>query len=259
MQHRGARSAPGKVVHVLLKVCVNGVRMPHEHPALPVSPIQIARNAAAARAEGAQAVHVHVKDEDGRDTFAVEALTAVLQSVRTVAPGLPVGVTTGAWALPDPAERVRAIHNWTVRPDFASVNWHEVGAADVAAALLERGVAVEAGLWHDEAVDMWRASPLRDRCLRVLLELPGDLNPDQTIAMGERLCASVRSVTGHAMPILLHGEGDSTWPALRRAAELGLSTRIGLEDTLMGPDGSPARDNAELVRQAVAVIRGVQR
>lgn len=36
-------------------------------------------------------------------------------------------------------------------PDFASVNWHEDGADEVAAALLEIGVGVEAGLWHVDA------------------------------------------------------------------------------------------------------------
>jgi uncharacterized protein (DUF849 family) len=87
-------------------------------------------------------------------------------------PGLPVGVTTGAWALPDPDGRVAAVRSWTMLPDFASVNWHEDGAEQVAAALLDCGVGVEAGLWHADAVDAWSVSPLRDRCLRVLLELP---------------------------------------------------------------------------------------
>jgi uncharacterized protein (DUF849 family) len=31
---------------------------------------------------------------------------------------------------------------------------------------------------------------------------------------------------------------------------LGLPTRIGLEDTMVGPDGSTIDDNAELVRLA---------
>jgi uncharacterized protein (DUF849 family) len=56
------------------------------------------------------------------------------------------------------AERMAAVRSWTVLPDFASVNWHEVGSEAVAAVLLERGVGVEAGLWHADAVDAWSVS-----------------------------------------------------------------------------------------------------
>jgi uncharacterized protein (DUF849 family) len=37
-----------------------------------------------------------------------------------------------------------------------------------------------------------------------------------------------------------------------RAGALGLPARIGLEDTLVGPDGQEAAGNAELVRLAIA-------
>jgi uncharacterized protein (DUF849 family) len=52
-------------------------------------------------------------------------------------------------------------------------------------------------------------------------------------------------------PVLLHGEDESCWPLVRRAGQLGLATRIGLEDVLTGPDGQPAVGNASLVRQAL--------
>ena len=163
-------------------------------------------------------------------------------------------MTTGAWALPDPRDRVAAIDEWRLLPDFASVNWHEAGADDVAAALLRRGVGVEAGLWHDEAVAAWGRSPLRQRCLRILLELPDGLDPVGAVEMADRLHRAVRDLSGDALPILLHGEGSSCWPVLRHAAALGMPTRIGLEDTLELPDGSPARGNVELVHRAIEVI-----
>lgn len=157
---------------MLVKACVNGARRPGEHPALPCSPDQLAADVAAVAGAGAGAVHLHVKDLAGADTFDGDAVAAVLNAVRAVAPSVPVGVATGAWALPDPAERVRVISSWPVLPDFASVNWHEDGADGVARALLGRGVGVEAGLWHEQGVAAWLGSPVRDRCLRVLIELP---------------------------------------------------------------------------------------
>ena len=55
---------------------------------------------------------------------------------------------------------------------------------------------------------------------------------------------------GVTAPRLVHGEEDACWPVLRHALATGRDTRIGLEDTLLGPDGAPAPGNAELVRAA---------
>ena len=237
---------------MLLKACVNGPRHPREHPALPVTPHELAQDAARVRAAGADAVHLHVKDDRGADTLDGDALAAVLAAVRRAVPGMPIGVTTGAWAEADPARRVNAVGAWTSPPDFASVNWHEPGAEQVAAALLDRGVKVEAGLWHPDAVQAWLASPLRKRCLRVLLELPDGPDERETHAQADRVLAMLSRCEGPAVPVLLHGEGSSCWPALRYARSLGLATRVGLEDVLVMPDDSPAPDNAALVIAALA-------
>lgn len=132
-----------------------------------------------------------------------------------------------------------SVRGWTTLPDFASVNWHEPGAEQVAAILLERGVGVEAGLWHAAAVQAWLASPSRDRCVRVLLELPDGLDHAATLAEAGRLLNMIQEGDVRT-PVLLHGEGSSCWPALQEAGRRGLATRIGLEDTLTLPDGSPA-------------------
>ena len=239
---------------MLLKACLNGPRRTGEHPALPVTAAAIAEDAARALAAGAGAVHVHPKDGGGADSLRPADVDAVVAAVRDRAPGLPVGVTTGAWAEPDPAARVAAVRAWTVLPDFASVNWHEDGADDVAAALLERGIGVEAGLWHSAAVDVWLASPLRDRCLRVLVEVPDGPGPAEAVAEADRLLA--RLGVSHRQEVLLHGEGSSCWPVLRLAVRLGLATRIGLEDVFVLPDGSPAQDNAALVAAARRIVVG---
>jgi uncharacterized protein (DUF849 family) len=202
-------------------------------------------------------VHLHVKDADGVDTLAAAELTRVLVAVRRAA-AMPVGVTTGAWTMPDPGERVAAIESWTALPDFASLNWHEDGADEVAAALVDRGVAIEAGLWNAQGVDAWLSSPYRDCCLRVLLELPDGLDDAAVQTEADLLLTQVREGSrgrpAAGLSVLLHGEGSSCWPALRQAARLGLDLRIGLEDTLEMPDGSVAPDNAALVGAARDLI-----
>jgi uncharacterized protein (DUF849 family) len=59
---------------------------------------------------------------------------------------------------------------------------------------------------------------------------------------------------GIRKPMLLHGTGKTVWPLVRRAARDGLSTRIGLEDGDMLPDGRKAQSNAELVAAALDIM-----
>ena len=233
---------------MLLQACLNGARDPDEHPALPVTPAQLAADALAVRRVGAGALHVHVKNPAGRDTLDREPTRQALVAIRDAVPTMPVGLTTAAWTVADPAERVRAVSGWTgaACPDFASVNWHEEGADEVAAVLLDRGIGIEAGVWNSEGLAAWSRSPWRDTCLRVLVELPDGLTAAGTAAAADELVAGVRRVLPDAA-ILLHGEGSSAWPALRHARALGVDGRIGLEDTLDLPDGTRAPGNAALV------------
>ena len=198
----------------------------------------------------------------GRSTCTPRTSTAPTRSMATPSTGpwrrcgprppiSPVGVTTGAWALPDPAQRVAAVRTWSALPDFASVNWHEAGADDVAAALLERGIGVEAGLWHEDAVRAWLASPHRGSCLRILLEVVEPVGDG--LAQADALVAALGAGAGDT-PVLLHGAGSAAWPVLQDALRRGLDIRIGLEDVLVDVDGLPTAGNAELVTAARALL-----
>lgn len=232
-----------------VKACINGVRTPDEHPGLPVTPEQLAAEALAVHRAGARAVHMHPKAPDGVDSLQPDMVAAAVSAVRHAVPGLPLGVTTGFWALPDPQQRLRAVGEWTVLPDFASVNWHEPGSADLAALLLSRGVGVEAGLFHAEAAASWAASAIAPHCMRVMIELPGDGDT----ATADELLSQVLAV-GSAVPVLLHGLDESCWPLLEHAGLRGVQARIGLEDTLLLPDGTRASGNAALVSAAVRLL-----
>ncbi|AKU16408.1 3-keto-5-aminohexanoate cleavage protein [Luteipulveratus mongoliensis] len=232
----------------MLQACVNGSRPPRDHPAIPFSPKQIGADAEACIAAGATELHIHPKADDGADTMDAEVVAAVVTAVRERLPGTPIGVTTGAW-IGDADHRLGQVRQWTVLPDYASVNWHEDGAEDLAALLIERGVGVEAGLWTVDAVRRWVASPVRDQCLRALVELPDGPPEDEVPALAEQMLAPLRESVPVGL-ILLHGEGSSAWPAIGYAGWAGLDTRIGLEDTLVRPDGAVAKDNAELVIEA---------
>ncbi|MGW1286555.1 3-keto-5-aminohexanoate cleavage protein [Streptomyces sp. NPDC002586] len=227
-----------------MQVCLNGRRSPADSATVPMSPEDLARSAAKAVAAGATAVHVHPKTPCGHDSLSPRVLAPTLEAIRARV-SVPVGVTTGAWAEPDPAARLARVRSWSVLPDFASVNWHEPGAEAVAEQLLAMGVGVEAGIWSwTDGAARFAASPLGPRVLRVLAEVT-DPDPATAAATARALLADLGEAC--ARPVLLHGEDGGTWPVLRLAGRLGCETRIGLEDTLLLPDGQRASGNAQLV------------
>ena len=52
-----------------------------------------------------------------------------------------------------------------------------------------------------------------------------------------------------------HGYGIACWAVNRRGLDRGHGIRTGLEDITLLPDGTQARDNADLVAAAVRLIR----
>lgn len=236
----------------MLQVCPNGARSRVECDRLPLTATELAAEVRSAVRAGAEDAHLHPKDSAGRDTLEPEHVAAAVAAVRAAVPGVRIGVTTGAWAAPDPERRAAHVRAWTVLPDHASVNWHEDGADLVADALLARGVGIEVGIFSGtDAARRFLAWPRAHRALRVLAEIT-ETEPAAALVGAEALLDTLRA--GTDLPVLLHGEDGSAWPVLAMAAARGLDTRIGLEDVLHLPDGSPARDNAELVRSARKLI-----
>ncbi len=237
----------------LLKACLNGARTPGSHPALPLSPDALAADARRCVDAGAGALHVHPRDAAGGESLAPAHIAAAIRAIRAACPGVPVGVSTGAWIVPLLAPRCALIAGWaegTALPDFASVNFSESGALQVCETLLARGVGVEAGL--SAPVDaLWlRDSGIAPRCLRILIE-PDEDDPPAALATAVAII-TLLDAANIRLPRLLHGVGAAAWPLLDGARARGYDARIGLEDTLTMPDGTPAPDNAALVTAAYA-------
>jgi uncharacterized protein (DUF849 family) len=262
MDGRSAHGMDGVIRR--LKACLNGKRSQADNPAVPVTPAELARDAAAAVAAGAEAIHLHARGPDGAESVRAADVGAAVAAVRAACPGTPVGVSTGLWITDgDAAARHAAVAGWAgldaaARPDFASVNVSEKGWAGVARVLGAAAIAVEAGVWSAADVPVLAAAGLPQPPLRILVEIMGEPAPAAPRAAGAILRALDASAV-RGLPRLLHGEGDSCWPLVAQAAHEGLPTRIGLEDTLAGPDGGPASGNAELVRCALGMLDRTQR
>jgi uncharacterized protein (DUF849 family) len=247
-----------------LKACLNGKRSPAENPAVPVTPAELARDAAAAVAAGAEAIHLHARGPDGAESVQAADVGAAVAAVRAACPGTPVGVSTGLWITHgNAAARHAAVAGWAgldaaARPDFASVNVSEEGWAGVARVLGAAAIAVEAGVWTAADVPVLAAAGLPQPPLRILVEIMGEPAPAAPRA-AEAILRALDASAVRGLPRLLHGEEEGCWPLVAQAAREGLPTRIGLEDTLAGPDGGPASGNAELVRCALGILDRTQR
>ena len=237
-----------------LKVCLNGGRNREDHPAVPLTPAELAASAAEAVAAGAEAVHLHPRGADGGESLQAADVAAAVAAVRRACPATPVGVSTGLWiAGGDPVARRSAVAAWAglpaaTRPDFASVNLSESGWAELCGVLASAGVAAEAGVWSVADAGQLAAAGAAVNWLRVLVEIVGiPAGRAATIADGVLHRLDELGVTA---PRLLHGEGATCWPLVAQAGALGLPTRIGLEDVTVGPSGAAVSGNAELTRLA---------
>lgn len=236
---------------MLLKACINGARSRGEHSALPLTVAEAARDAADCVAAGAGAIHLHPRDKDGLETLDPATVDAAVEAVRDAA-GVPVGVSTGAWIEGDLTSRVACVHRWG-EPDFASVNLAEDGALEVMAALVDRGIEIEAGIFSPDDAERLTSGGMADDVLRVLIE-PEPVEPAEALATARAIVAVLDQAS--VMPErLAHGAGVATWSVLEWAAASGLDLRIGLEDTLVMADGSPAESNAALVAAAAQLLR----
>jgi uncharacterized protein (DUF849 family) len=239
---------------VLIKAAINGSRTRAEHAAIPVTPEQKAREASLAVAAGAGAIHVHVRNAAERESLAPEDVARTLEAIRASCPGIPIGISTGAWIVPDMSQRLSLVEAWDVLPDFASVNVHEDGSLQLVRLLLERGIGVEAGVWDVRSAQALLGAGLANECLRILIE------PAETAGDASANLDQIEATLGRiGQPRLLHGVDASAWPLVEMAARRNYDTRTGFEDTLTLPDGSRAESNAALVAAAVRIVAQVAR
>jgi uncharacterized protein (DUF849 family) len=240
---------------VLIKCCLNGGRSKEQHPAVPVTPGELAAATLAVRDAGAGAVHIHPRGAGGTQTNDPADIGRAIEAIRGACPGMPVGATTILSLYEDrnPTARLRQVERWKVLPDFVSCNWFEDGATELAELLLSMGIGVEAGLTTVENARAFAESPVAERCLRVLVEIVDREGVDGVAAA--TAIDTVLDEAGNRVPRLHHGFNLMTWSIIENAFRAGRDVRVGLEDTRVLPDGSTARDNAELVAAAVELAR----
>lgn len=234
--------------HSLL-AALNGDRA---HPATPRTPGELAAEACAAVEAGAQSLHLHPYDEEGKETLEARPCAAALRAVRKACPGTPISLSTSASIEPIPERRLELIDRWTELPDLVTANQGEEGIAELCRRLAAKGVGIEAGLLTLDDAKIFVRSGIANECKRVLVE-PLDADPQQAVAHADEIENILREAE-----ILLeqvhHGDGIASWAVNRRAVNRGHGIRTGLEDTPVLPNGRVSTGNGELVAAAAEML-----
>lgn len=241
---------------------INGARRTRaDHPALPVTPDEIARDAAACLEAGAAMLHVHARDRDGRHTLDPDAWRDVLAALRReVGSRMLIQATSEAAGIYAPPEQMAAIRE--IRPEAVSIAVRELFPAGCREAepaafleeLEERDTQVQWIVYGPE--DLARLRALAERGV-----VPGE-TASVLFVLG-RYAKDQRSAPADVLPFLaaLGDDLSASWALCAfgplegacclTAAALGGHCRVGFENNLRLADGSLAPSNAALVDQLV--------
>ena len=244
---------------LILAVAPNGARKTQaDHPAIPITPDEVAAEAARCREAGASMIHLHVRDADNKHSLDADAYVAATAAVRReVGDGLIIQMTTEAVGIYTPPEQMAAVR--AVRPEAASMAVRELcpdedavpAFAEFLAWMAAERIAPQYILYAAE--DVGRFADLQKRGI-----IPGT-RPFLLYVLG-RYTAGQKSVPEDLLPFMAEaGSLDADWAICAfgtresacalTAAALGGHVRVGFENNILMADGSVAADNAALASQ----------
>ncbi len=246
---------------LIIAVAPNGAhRNKQDHPALPMTALESATEAAACRAAGAAMIHLHVRDNDGRHSLDAGLYRDAIREIRSaVGDELIIQVTTEAVGVYTAEQQMAMVRD--LRPEAISTALRELipdAAAEIAAAdfylwTQKENIAVQFILY--DAKDVTRFAELRRRGV-----LPD--GPAFVLYVLGRYTKGQRSSPANLLPFLEAARlqsGDWHWSVCAfgplegacaiAAASLGGHVRVGLENNFVLNNGMQAPDNAALVRQ----------
>lgn len=253
---------------LIITVAPNGAyKQPADHPAVPITPDTLATTARACLDAGAAMLHMHIRDAQGRHSLDVEGYREAQRAVRkAVGTAMVVQITSeaaGVYRAPAQIAMVEAL-----QPEAVSIGLREIDQPEVGEAGLQRfftGLAlqhtmVQVILYDVADLRRWQAL----RASGVVPDAPWFL----LFVLG-RYSAGQTSSPHDLLPFLASHEGSEPWAVcafgatentcITAAAALGGHARVGFENNLLCKDGSPAPDNAALVRQAVEAATALGR
>jgi uncharacterized protein (DUF849 family) len=242
---------------MVIAVAPNGARKTlQDHPALPLSCSELVETAWKCYEAGASMMHFHVRDEEGRHTLAPEIYRPVLDRLNSeLGDKLLLQVSSEAAGRYGPDEQVEAMKqlaphclSLALRELLPNRKAHEKGARYLSE-LSREGVLVQYILYSPAEV-AWYEALCTDGILpgetHLLLFVLGRYDKPQTSCDLDPYLEQLRRKS----PWMACTFGPAESLLARKSAEHGGHIRVGFENNVYLPDGTPAMDNRELVRIA---------
>lgn len=247
---------------IAIAIAPNGARKTHaDHPALPITPDELAACARQCVDAGAAMLHLHVRRPDGTHSLEPDDYRPAIAAVQqAVGDALVIQITTEAVGIYTPAQQMASVR--ALQPEATSAALrelvpdaaHEAEAARFFGELAAARTAIQYILYSADDVvryrDLRARGVLPDTPHWVLFVLgrysagqrsdPTDLLPFlQAWSDGGQLTANV--------PWAMCAFGPREAECALTAALLGGHARLGFENNMALPDGSTAPNNAALV------------
>lgn len=250
-----------------IAVAPNGGRkVKADHPAVPLTPAELAATAAHCLEAGAAMIHAHVRNADGSHLLDADAYRAAIAAIRsTVGDKLVIQITSEALGRYTPAAQRAVVQ--AVKPEAVSLALREL----VPDASEEKAFSDLLGWMKRESVvpqiilydvgDAVRLAELQSRGLIPFARLPvlyvlGRYTAGQTSSPADLL----PFLAPNAPPFAhwsLCAFGARETACVTAGALLGGHIRVGFENNELLPDGTRARGNQELVAAARSAIAAV--
>lgn len=255
-----------------------------KHPAIPVTPEQIARSAMEAAEAGAAAVHIHVRDpQTGKRSMDSALYREVVDRIRSSGSDVIINLTTGpggqvnadgkaldtnGLGVQAVAPEIRYRHIAELRPEICSLDMGTMNfgnnmfvntvqdVAKIASFALRDGVRPELEVF--QSGDIMYATHLLQRgeianpaWFQLCLGVPWGA-PATTASM-----AHMASLLPAGSIWSAFGISSRQFPMVAQAILLGGHVRVGLEDNLYLSKGVFAPTNAALVERAVNIVESL--
>jgi 3-keto-5-aminohexanoate cleavage enzyme len=248
---------------VIISVAPNGSsKTKNDHPNLPISPAELAKEAEKCKEEGATLIHLHVRDDEGKHTLDVSCYQKAIEAIRKAIGGdMVIQVTTEAVGIYTPEQQMQMIKE--LKPEAVSIaikelipeEKDEANARKFLNWMINEGIAAQYVVYSDK--ELKRFYDLKQRQIIpgnkhfVLFVLgryvPGRVSTPEDLAPFLAVYKKYNLEDAVHWAICAFGKMEAA--CMIEAAKLGGHVRIGFENNMHLMDGSIAQNNAELVRQ----------
>jgi 3-keto-5-aminohexanoate cleavage enzyme len=236
------------------------------NPNLPITADEIAADVRRCADAGAVIFHVHARDKKQKPTLDIEVFMANARRIKKTAPEVVIQLSTGARAGKEWEARANPVR---LLPEMASFT---TGSNNLPGIIYENSpqfIEFLAGVFKETGVkpeiEVFETGMISNA---VYLQSKGFIEPpmhfDFVLGAPGSMPGTVKNLVflSESIPAgatwTVAGIGKAEIPLAAAAIAMGGHVRVGLEDNLYMPDGSPA-SNPRLVEKVVAIAKEIGR